>query len=279
MTFPNVSSIAPGPHRRRNVTAACLLATLFASGLAAPLVADAQQELNYAEYRALSRAAERLLHVTMFEPLEGQTGMYLALGDRYNRVNVYQVTGDDGQRVWRSQSLSGNVDELIVIDRDGDGLDDSLAARTSAGRIYLWNLEDYRLDYESLPGDFTLITCFTAANMDDDPQTELVLNADRRIIYLDLRTYNRDYTSLTEAEATEIRCGDVDGDDRVEVVLNTGAVLDGLSGAVEWAEESFGQRIELLDFDGDGILEVLAESDGGQLRVFEIDARRELRFQ
>jgi hypothetical protein len=288
MRSTSVSSSGPGSRCRRftnspaavsALAAAITAAVAVAVGAIAPPVASAQEELSYAEFRAISRTAERLLHTTMFEPLEGQNGMYFALGDRFNRVNVYRITGDTSERVWRSQSLSGNVDELLVIDRDGDELDDSLVARTSAGRIYVWSLDDYRLQFESLAGDYTLITCFTAANMDDDPQTELVINADRLIYYLDCSTFNRDFTSLNEAEATEIRCGDVDGDDRVEVVLNTGAVLDGLSGNVEWAEEAFGQRLELLDFDGDGILEVLAETDGGVLRVFEIDNRVELRFQ
>lgn len=246
-------------------------------GVACP--SPAQEELSYGQYRRLARNAERLLHATMFEPLEGQPGMYFALGDRFNRVNVYYVTGDGGERIWRSQALAGVVDELLVIDRDGDRLDDALVARTTAGRIYIWSLDEYRLVFESLPGDYQRINCFTAANMDDDPVTELVVNADRRIYYIDGNTGNREFTSLNEHEATEIRCGDVDGDDRVEIVLNTGEVLDGQTGEVEWNDEPFGQRIELLDFDGDGILEVLTESDGAPLRVFEIDYRQEERFQ
>jgi len=120
------------------VFAACLVAFLLATGVTLPAAVDAQPELTYEGYRAISRVAERLLHATMFEPLEGQTGMYLALGDRFNRVNVYLITGDTGERVWRSQSLSGNVDELLVIDRDGDGLDDSITARTSTGRMWVF---------------------------------------------------------------------------------------------------------------------------------------------
>jgi hypothetical protein len=253
-------------------------AILLAAVVLAPL-AEAATDLSYEEYQRIARVAHRLLHVTMFEPLEGEPGMNVAIGDRYNTVNVYYLTEGTGERTWRSRALSGVVEELIVMDADGDGLDDTLVARTNAGRIYAWSLADYRQIFESLPGDYERITCFTTGNVDDDPQNELVINADRRIYYVDGVTGNRDFTSLSEYEATEVRCGDVDGDDRVELVLNTGQVLDGLTAEVEWAEEVFGQRIELLDYDGDGILEIFTESDGGFLRVFNVDYRREARFQ
>ena len=56
-------------------------------------------------------------------------------------------------------------------------------------------------------------------------------------------------------------------------------MLNASSGEVQWEDEVFGQRIELLDIDGDGVLEVLTESDGAPLRVYEVDYRKELRFQ
>ena len=165
------------------------------------------------------------------------------------------------------------------MDLDGDGFEDAFVARTSAGMIYVWSMDDYHLIYESLPNDFERIACFTAANMDDDPAVELVVNADRHIYYIDGDAFTRDWTSMQEYEATQILCGDVDGDDRIEIVLNSGQVIDAASGDVEWEEEVFGSRIELLDFDGDGVLEVLTESPGTPLRIFEIDNRDEKRFQ
>jgi hypothetical protein len=71
----------------------------------------------------------------------------------------------------------------------------------------------------------------------------------------------------------------VDGDERVELVLNTGQVLDSGTGEVEWADQVFGTRLELLDFDGDGILEILTEGPGSPLRVWDADFRAEKRFQ
>ena len=100
-----------------------------------------------------------------------------------------------------------------------------------------------------------------------------------KLHYVDGRTFSRDWTSINEYEATRMVCGDVDGDERNEIVLNTGQVIDSASGEVEWEDQVFGNRVELLDIDGDGILEVLTESDGLPLRVWDVDYRSEKRFQ
>jgi hypothetical protein len=72
----------------------------------------------------------------------------------------------------------------------------------------------------------------------------------------------------------------VDGDGRVEIVLNSGQVLDSSRAEVEWEDEPFFGKIELFDIDGDGIPEVLTENPGGgPLKVFDVDYRSEVRFQ
>ena len=52
------------------------------------------------------------------------------------------------------------------------------------------------------------------------------------------------FTMITKRNAIGILIG-------VELVLNTGHVLDSGTGAVEWSDQVFGERFELLDFDGD----------------------------
>jgi len=37
--------------------------------------------------------------------------------------------------VWKSRPLDGFVQELLVTDMDGDGLNDALVSRNSSGRI------------------------------------------------------------------------------------------------------------------------------------------------
>ena len=104
--------------------------------------------------------------------------------------------------------------------------------------------------------------------------------SDGRVVYVDGANWTRQFTSINEYQATQVRCGDVDGDNRPEVVLNSGQVLDAGTGDVEWEDEPFFARIELLDIDGDGIPEVLTENPGnGPLKVFNVGYRREVRLQ
>jgi len=242
--------------------------------------AVAQDELTYEQYRALAWAADRLDHVSMYEPIHGETGMYLVIAERFGTVQVVKLSSRGAQREWKSIQLSGVPDEVITADLDADGLEDSIICRTNAGKIYVWSMDGFTLLWESLPSEYSKITCFTTASMDDDPSNEIVFLADTRLVYVDGVSFNKDWSSIDTYDATMIRCGDVDGDGRVEVVLNSGQVLDSVSGSVEWEEESFFQYIELLDIDGDGMPEVLTDNGfGGPLKVYDMDYGNEVRFQ
>lgn len=257
-----------------------LPALLTVCALLLPAALLAQPELTYDQYREIAQASNRLNHVVAFEPLQGEPGMYFAIGERFGTVQVVKVDGRGGQRVWRSNQLDGFPVELIVADLNGDELDDSLIARTVNAKLYVWNLDGFDLVWESLQGEYQEISCFTSANIDDDPAGEIVLLADRKIIYIDGDNHTKEFTGINEYQATMMRVGDVDGDGRLEIVLNSGQVLDSVTANTEWEDEVFMGRIELMDVDGDGIQEVLTEDMiGGPLKVFDVDYRSEVRFQ
>ncbi len=242
--------------------------------------ATAQGELSYVQYRDLSWAADRIDHFAKFEPIHGEEGMFFAIGDRFGTVQVVKMDARGASRVWKSNQLSGVPEEVITADLDGDQLEDTILCRTNSGTVYAWGMDGYNLNWESLPGEYTTVSCFTTANLDDDQANEIVMLADNRIVYVDGSNFSKQFTSINEYQATQIRCGDVDGDNRVEIVLNSGQVLDSNSGDVEWEDETFFGKIELLDIDGDGIPEVLTENPGGgPLKVFDVDYRAEVRFQ
>jgi hypothetical protein len=258
-----------------------LLILLVAFAMAVPAGHAIAQpaELTYAEYRRIAETTLRLKHTAMYEPLDGEQGMNVVVGDRFGQINVYHLEpGTGSNRLWKSRTLAGPIEEVLVGDLDGDGLDDSILARTAA-QIYVFKMDGFQMAFESLTNDYRQIHSFTIANVDQDPATEIVLNADQKIHYIDGVTFSRDWSSLQNYEATRILVGEVDGDGRPELVLNTGQILDSASGAVKWEDEVFGSRLELLDFDGDGIMEVLTESDGLPLKVYDIDYRSEKRFQ
>jgi hypothetical protein len=256
----------------------CLFILLLAVML--PGAVLAQSELSYRQYRDLAALADRFEHVAQFEPLQGEPGMFFAIAERFGTVQVLKVDGRGVRTVWKSNQLAGIPEEVIVADLSGDGLDDALLCRTSAARIYAWALDEFSPLWESLSGEYAIVQCFTAANVDEDPAAEIVMIADQRIVYVDGGSFTKQFTSINEYSATQIRCGDVDGDGSAEVVLNSGKVVDARSGDVEWEDEPFFGQIELLDLDGNGVVEVLTETPGGgPLKVFDIGGRREVRFQ
>ena len=240
----------------------------------------AQGELTYSDYRTLSWAADRISHVAKFEPLHGEEGMFFVIAERFGTVQVSKMDGQGVHRIWKSLQLSGIPDEVITADLDGDSLEDSILCRTSNGKVYVWSMDGYALLWESLPGEYQVVSCFTTANLDEDPASEIVMVADNRIVYVDGVNFTKSFTSINEYPATQVRCGDVDGDGRMEVVLNTGQVVDSVSGDIEWEDEPFFGKIELLDINGDGTPEILTENPGnGPMKVFDAAHRFEVRFQ
>lgn len=264
-----------GPHRL-----VCIVPGLvMVLGIAASSV-RAQPELTYRQYRDLASLAGGLDHVVQFEPLQGETGMFFAIAERFGTVQILKADGRGVRTVWKSNQLAGIPEDVLVADLSGDGLDDALLCRTASARVYAWALDGFTPLWESLSGEYANISCFTAANVDEDPAAEIVMIADGRLVYVDGGSFTKQFTSISEYAGTQVRCGDVDGDGRADVVLNTGKVIDARSGDVKWEDESFFGKIELYDVDGNGVLEILTENPGGgPLKVYDIGARREVRFQ
>jgi len=262
--------------RRHSALGALLLGLMLMS--AGSALAQSESELTYAEYRAIAQTAVQLKHCAMFEPLDGEVGMNLVVGDRFGKLNVFRMLpGDQRELVWTSRQLVGAVMEVLVADLDVDSLDDHLVCRTQR-HVYVFKLGDFFQAYETESGRYNDIRAFTVANVDNDPAAEIIINADNKLYYLDGANFSDEYTSLNDFQATRIRCGDVTGDGRNEIVLDTGQVVNASTGEVIWGDETFGPRLELLDVDGDGILEVLTEGDGTPLKVWDIDFRQEKRF-
>ncbi|MBD3222768.1 hypothetical protein GF314_16175 [bacterium] len=242
------------------------------------VTAGAQPELTYEEYRSIARSSIQLLHCAMYEPLDGEVGMMMVLADRFGKLNAYRLLpGNQRERVWSSRNLDGAAEEVLIADLEGDGLEDHIVCRTRR-RIYVFRLEDFFNSFESQPNDYTDIRAFAIGNVDSDPAAEIVINADDKLHYVDGLSFTREFTSLNDYEATRMRVGDVTGDNVADIVLNTGQVIEASTGEIIWEDEVFGSRLELFDLDGDGVLEVMTESDGLPFRVWDVDFKQEKRF-
>ena len=69
----------------------------------------------------------------------------------------------------------------------------------------------------------------------------------------------------------------MDNDPQLEIILNTGIIIDSKFYNVEFEwDRSFGARIELFDINGDGIPEIWGENPDFTLRVFDRYAERDI---
>jgi hypothetical protein len=115
----------------------------------------------------------------------------------------------------------------------------------------------------------------TIANVDEDDAFELILLVQGRIYYVDGATFQQEYQSLQAYRAVRMAVGNVDSDAELELVLNSGKVLDVKTTEEEWGPGVFGDFIQLLDIDGDGLQEILGWTSGREMRIFDVDSRQE----
>jgi hypothetical protein len=220
----------------------------------------------------LDRAAFRMRSVAVL-PQDDEAGVNMVYGDRYGILRVAQIGSGSTREIWRSRTLEGPVMEVLVEDLDGDGRAE-IVARTQTARIYVFD-STYNVRWESQSSEYPAIEAMAIANMDEDVSYEIVLLSSGQLNYIDGSTFQREYRSTQSFRASEMAIGNVDTDPQLEIVFNTGMVVDALRGEAEWQGELFGTLIELLDVDGDNVDEILGWSEGQPLRIFDADERQE----
>ena len=143
--------------------------------------------------------------------------------------------------------------------------------------MVFYDAETYDLIWENLDTPFGNISCLVAENIDGDPQDELIFIADSRLHIYDSLSKSKEWESQREFDAREIVLGNVDDDDQLEIILNSGIVFDTRFYNVELeAEIGFGEKISLMDVNGDQIPEVIGETGNYTIRIFDLYAEREL---
>ena len=199
----------------------------------------------------------------------------LIIGDIHGFLHVYEKREESYQEIWTSEYFEGPISGIFITDINHDELEE-IVVYTEDGRIHFLDIEDYNTIWSNPPNAYAHISAMCVYNVDDDVQEELIFVADGRLIIFDGRDRFEEWRSDEETlQATYILVGDVDGDGADEIILNDGYVYDARYRDLEWqSSQSFGQRMGLLDIDGDGILEVIGEFGDRFPRIFDIDLRR-----
>lgn len=84
-----------------------------------------------------------------------------------------------------------------------------------------------------------------------------------RVLVLDPATLATRWESSQTSLGNDLAIGQLDGDAALEIATSGGYVLDGASGATEWAYgPGFGSAVDTGDLDGDGVEEIVGSPSG-----------------
>ena len=213
---------------------------------------------------------DMILHISSLDDTER-----IVFGDANGFTYILEGKNGQFEEVWLSEYLEGSICGLYAIDINDDDLIEIIVF-TEKGRIYYVDEKDYRVIWSNPPGEYEHFNGHFITNIDDDMQPEIIICADGHLIIYDGRDQYEQWKSEQDnLAAKDILVADVDGDDNREIISD-GYIFDAHFFDLEWqSPEPFGDRIGLLDLDGDGITELIGEFQGRNLRVFDVDLRRE----
>jgi hypothetical protein len=249
--------------------------SIAASIAAVSLACSPGHALSNIRADAFSAMAKKYV-LTVEVGTPGSDGYRFIYSDRSGHVHVYAPDGDGLKMAWEATTLGSRATALAVVDLYADGKL-KLVITTVAGRVLIYDLGTYQLDWENLQQRYVRIDHMAVAQLDGDRQLEVVILADDRLWIFD--GYNRSiqWNSTTNMIANFVVTGNVDDDPQPEIVLNTGLIVDSRFHNIDFqTDQMFGDRLSLVDLTGDGYPEVVGEFNDRSLRVFDVWRGREV---
>lgn len=209
-------------------------------------------------------------------PLDNGNAWGMIYADVYGKIYIKRATSRGWKREFEITNLGAKVKKYDILDIENDGVLELVIA-TMAGGILIYSLDDYTNTWENIEDDFSSIEAFDVANVDNDPQLEFIVLANGTLYIIDSLDKNRQWISERKFSATELIVANVDKDEQMEIILNTGIVIDTKFYVIdlEW-DKPFGERISTFDMNNDGIPEVIGEFSDYSLRIFDVYSQREV---
>ena len=237
----------------------------------------------------------------------GEGDQRLLFGDRQGQIHALRFEEGRFNEEWVSQPLKSAIAEIFIEDVDVDGKLD-IVAYSEFGDIAIYRSDDYRITWQSTDDMYATVSAVAVANVDEDPQLELVYCAEQRpevdayrarshgsldeierqreseisrLFVFDCKNLFVEWESEPGLSARSVLVADMDDDGIVEIVLNSGFVVDATYRSIEWRyPDGFGQKLGAADVDGDGIPELVGEYTSPTrprryLRFFDVDHQTE----
>lgn len=204
--------------------------------------------------------------------------------DNGPHVHVYEVEKGKAKLAWETSNMGAPITTLLVADLDRDGKA-SIVLTTLNGRIVAYDLHNYERVWENFEEPFKSITCLAAANVDKDPQDEVVFIAERIdgrgsfLFIFDSVSRALQWQSQENFIASELLVANVDDDPQPEIILNSGFVIDSRFYNIDLVKREgggFGEKITLRDLNSDGYPEVIGRLPNRMLKVYDLYAQRDI---
>jgi hypothetical protein len=182
--------------------------------------------------------------------------------DSYHRIFTLELDGQSVIQDWLYPFAVQPGETIKRVWAHGD-LDAEIIAVTSKGISYIPSKTEVPVRVVDLPNE---VSSAAHGDIDNDGVIEIVVVDERKEWHV-VQTDTWEVTNLTidlqEPDSFyndyAFVLGDIDDDSTLEIVVNTGSVVDPVSGLVEWQHTSaFGSRIAIGDVNGDGDTDIVA---------------------
>ncbi len=187
---------------------------------------------------------------------------------------VLRHEGGDYPQIWARHQYADDIGSLTTVDVDEDGDAEVLVGVGSDIEIYD-GLDPVLTQTVSTAA--AEIRGLTAVDVDDDDFIDLVFCDANNLYIYDLATGTQEYAGAGYG-CVDLAVGQVADDPDWEIVIangtGTGWVLDGVTQAVKWTHAGgFGDHVDVGDFDGDGLQEIVAAFRWNDIDVYDADTQ------